>query len=162
MRHRKPPPVGVPRVAARRLPSRKRYGKAEHTVDIFAGTAAHKRGSGKDSRAGGVPASLSRRAAVVNPPKVSSSGLAAWVRRLLADARLEMEPDAVALLLRVCKDDLAAIEQEMDKVLSAFAPGSVIDARALEFLVEPRLEESIFNLLRALGEGQPGPRPCPT
>ena len=112
--------------------------------------------SGKGSKLGKGLSPLTRRTAVVNPPKVAGTALAAWVRRALAGAQLEIEPDALEILLQRCREEWTAVEKEMEKIIAAFPPGTRIGTEVLEFVVEPRMEESVFSLLRLLAEGQTG------
>lgn len=112
--------------------------------------------SGKDSKLGKNSSALTRRAAVVDPPQVAGAALAAWARRGLAEAQLEIEPGALEALLQTCRQEWTAIEKEMEKIIAAFPPGTRIGTEALEFVVEPRVEESVFSLLRLLAEGQTG------
>jgi len=112
--------------------------------------------SAKDSGPDKGLSPLARRAAVVEPPQVTRASLAAWVRRGLSEAQLDIEPEALDSLLERCQGEWTAIEKEMEKIIAAFAPGTRIGADALDFVVEPRVEESVFTLLRLLAEGETG------
>jgi len=92
--------------------------------------------------------------AVVTPPRISVSSLSGWVRRTLAGAGIEIESEALDLLLQICREDWVAIEQELEKVAAAFPPGSRVGAEQLQFLVETKQEESVFDLLRLIADGQ--------
>jgi DNA polymerase-3 subunit delta len=102
----------------------------------------------------GARQALPEKAAPVAAPQLTGQALSGWVRRKLQESGLEMSGPALQHLLEVCKGDLGALEQELNKVLVAFPPGTVIGREQLEFLVETLAEESIFDFLGKVADGK--------
>lgn len=93
---------------------------------------------------------------VVKPPEIDSSNLRGWARRKLEAAGLQVQSEALELLIRICHEDWTALDMESDKIISAFPSGSIVGPMQLQFLVAPEVEENIFDTLRLLAEGQLG------
>ena len=77
-------------------------------------------------------------------------------QKITTNLLLVIAPQALQMLLQVCREDWTTIENELNKIVAAFPPGSVVGVEALQFVVEPRWEESVFSLLRLLAAGQTG------
>lgn len=108
--------------------------------------------SGEQLRASALK-KVQERFEIVVPPQLKGSALQAWAQRLVQQAEMEIEPFALQMLLEVCQGDWAAVERELDKVISSYPPGTRIGADQLGALVEPIVEQSVFDLLRKLVDG---------
>lgn len=112
--------------------------------------------SEKEAGASGKLKQLGKAVEVVFAPKPQPEHFPDWIARKLSAVGLQMEPAAIQHLIEVCHQDWLAIENELEKVISAFPAGTSIGLEHLDFLVAPQYEDSVFDLLTLIVNNKTG------
>lgn len=120
---------------------------AAHTVLVFVAPAVDRRRAAARL--------LLQRAAVVECQAPPERDLPGWIVREVARRGGQIENRAALMLAQRVGRNLMRLDRELDKLM-AHAEGGVIGAAAVEALVPAAAEVRVFDLLDALGDGDPG------
>lgn len=94
---------------------------------------------------------VSRVGRVVEFSQLRPMDLKKWLAKRAREENCRLEPEAAELLLERCGRDMYTLYHEMDKLVSFMGQAGVISSGAVRELVAARIEESIFEVVDAIG-----------
>ncbi|MCA1036297.1 DNA polymerase III subunit delta [Bacillus infantis] len=90
---------------------------------------------------------LKKKASVLEAKKLGEQELKVWIRERAAQNGVQIEEDAVQLMLTLAGTNLFMLTGEIDKLALYADEEKLIDAEAVDKLVARSLEQNIFNLV---------------
>lgn len=97
---------------------------------------------------------VARLGGVVEFAKLKKAELAKWINQLARRQGKTISKEGIEVLLHRCGRDMYSIYNEMNKLIDYVGSKAIISGEEVRFLVTGRLEENIFAVVDALGEGK--------
>lgn len=100
-------------------------------------------------------AKLSKLADVIDASTPDPLTIKRWVCDFFKKEKIEIDPDAIELLMELKGSDTSGIKAELEKIIS-FSCGDRITSKHIESLVGRSVRENIFKLVDAINQNSPG------
>lgn len=90
---------------------------------------------------------------IYNYSPLQNNDLRKWIINEARAEKMNIENEVIELLIKNCGNDLWKISSELQKLSAFCAKDKIINKKAAEIFVENKLEENIFLLTDAIGNG---------
>lgn len=90
---------------------------------------------------------LKRKASIIEAKKLTEQELKAWIKERVATNKVEIEEDAIELLLSLSGTNLFMLTSEIDKLALYSGGKRIIDKEIVDRLTSRSLEQTIFSLV---------------
>jgi DNA polymerase-3 subunit delta len=119
---------------------------------LFKGFTLPATGKDPERKVGGIEAlAKSRAVQIVDLPTPDAKALAGWIQQHARTRKINVQPDAVALLANFVGRNLRQLDNELEK-LALYAHGRAITGQDVRAMVADASEEMIWNLTDGLGQ----------
>lgn len=96
---------------------------------------------------------LQKNAVILESKRLYDNKIPAWIANYLKGKGLQLSPEVIPLLVEFLGTDIGAIQKQLDKLVLNLPKGSSIDATIIEEYIGINREYNLFELQRALAQG---------